>query len=439
LIGRTRAEAGPGQKHRRVFHAEIRRRSVATACCLFTLLSLSCQNQTTTQDIGIVFEQTPRVLASGPHRDPQLAVRASGAIVLALVTSEERGVADLDLYLSHSGGDVFKKRLRINREPGSVMSHSEGSPVFLMGPRSRFHAFWLSDLGRGVRALRTSFSKDFLNSFEAPISVTTGERGTPAFFNAEVSDNGEILAAWLGQYPESDSIPGTAHLIVSRSQDGGSEFSPPVAVASNVCPCCRPAIVAGNDGDWIVAWRDADAENVRRIRVASSKDAGDDWEQWPQLPGPGWQINGCPHSGPTVALHQGVLHIVWYTEAEGIPALLTTSRSLDGGVFSELRSIAPEVKDANHPSLTVVGDRLFVAFQGRPPSEQDGWGKTGIFLKELRSDGEGAIVSIPSGGGTASYPVVTDLHAGRLLVGWTESSEGSNRVMGVRGRIGAAR
>ena len=439
MIGRTRAEAGPGGKSEIMYTEEVERRWLATACCLFTLLSLSCQDLTSTQDIGIVFEQAPRVLASGPHSDPQLAVRASGAIVLAVVTSEERGVADLDLYLSHSGGDVFEKRLRINREPGSVMSHSEGSPVFRMGPRSRFHAFWLTDIGRGVRALRTSFSKDFLNSFEAPITVTTGERGTPAFFNAEVSENGEVLAAWLGQRPEGDSVPGTAHLLVSRSGDGGSEFSPPVAVASNVCPCCRPAIVAGEDGDWIVAWRDADAENVRRIRVASSKDAGDDWEQWPQLPGPGWQINGCPHSGPAVALHQGVLHVVWYTEAEGIPALLTTSRSLDGGVFSELRSIAPEVKDANHPSLAVVGGRLFVAFQGRPPSEQDGWGKTGIFLKELRGDGEGAIVSIPSGGGTASYPGITDLHAGRLLVGWTESSEGSSRVMGVRGRIGANR
>ncbi len=419
--------------------AEVRRRWFVTLCFLFAVPTLSCQDRTTTNDIRIVFERAARVLVSGPHSDPQLAVRASGDIVLALVASEERGVADLDLYLSHSGGDAFEKRLRINREPGGVMSHSEGSPVFLMGPRSRFHAFWLSDVGRGGRALRTSLSKDFLNSFEAPISVTTGERGTPAFFSAEVSEKGEILVAWLGQHPGGDSIPGTAHLIVSRSQDGGSKFSPPVAVASNVCPCCRPAIVAGNDGDWIVAWRDADAENVRRIRVASSKDAGDHWEQWPQLPGPGWQINGCPHSGPAVALHEGVLHVVWYTEAEGVPALLTTSRSLDGGVFSELRSLAPEVRDANHPSLAVVGGRLFVAFQGRPPSEQDGWGKTGIFLKELRSDGGGAIVSIPSGEGPASYPVMTDLHAGRLLVGWTESSEGSSRVMGVRGRIGAAR
>ena len=403
------------------------------------LLAASCQERTAANQIGIVFERTPRALVSGPHRDPQLAVRASGAIVLALVAPEERGVADLDLYLSHSGGDVFEKRLRINRKPGSVMSHPEGSPIFRMGPQSRFHAFWLSDAGRGARALRTSFSKDFLNSFEAPISVATGERGTPAFFSAEVSEQGEILVAWLGQHPGGDSLPGTAHLLVSRSQDGGSKFSPPIAVASNVCPCCRPAIVAGNDGDWIVAWRDADEENVRRIRVASSRDARGHWEQWPQLPGPGWQINGCPHSGPAIALHEGVLHVVWYTEAEGVRAPLITSRSLGGGVFSELQPIASEVRDANHPSLAVVGGRLFVAFQGRPPSEHDGWGQTGIFLKELRSDGGGAIVRVPSGEGTASYPVITDLHAGRLLVSWTEASEGSTRVMGVRGRIDAAR
>jgi len=439
LSGRTGFERNSGQLQPPGRRREALERRLATLSLLLMLLAVSCQERTAANEIGIVFERTPRALVSGPHRDPQLAVRASGAIVLALVASEERGVADFDLYLSHSGGDVFEKRLRINREPGSVMSHPEGSPVFLMGPRSRFHAFWLSEAGRGVRALRTSFSKDFLNSFEAPISVTTGERGTPAFFSAEVSEKGEILVAWLGQHPGGDSIPGTAHLLVSRSQDGSSEFSPPVAVASNVCPCCRPAIVAGNDGDWIVAWRDADAENVRRIRVASSKDAGSHWEPWPQLPGPGWQINGCPHSGPAVALHEGVLHVVWYTEAEGVPALLTTSRSLGGGVFSELRPIASDVRDANHPSLAVAGGRLFVAFQGRPPGEQGGWGKTGIFLKELRSDGGGAIVSLPSGVGTASYPVITDLHAGRLLVGWTEASEGSSRVMGVRGRIGDAR
>lgn len=438
MRGRTGFERNSGQLQPGC-RREARERRLATLALLLMLLAVSCQERTAANEIEIVFERAPRALVSGPHRDPQLIVRASGAIVLAMVASEERGVADLDLYLSHSGGDVFEKRLRINREPGSVRSHPEGSPVFLMGPRSRFHAFWLSDAGRGVRALRTSFSKDFLNSFEAPTLVTTGERGTPAFFSAQVSEKGEILVAWLGQHPGGDSIPGTAHLLVSRSQDGGSVFSPPVAVVSNVCPCCRPAIIAGNDGDWIVAWRDVDAENVRRIRVASSKGAGSDWEQWPQLPGLGWKINGCPHSGPAVALHGGVLHVVWYTEAEGVPALLTTSRSLAGGVFSELRPIASDIRDANHPSLAVVGGRLFVAFQGRAPSEQDGWGKTGIFLKELRSDGGGATVRVPSGEGTASYPVITDLHAGRLLVGWTEVNEGSSRVMGVRGRIGEAR
>jgi hypothetical protein len=319
------------------------------------------------------------------------------------------------------------------------MSHPEGSPIFRMGPRSRFHAFWLSDAGRGDRVLHTAVSKDYLNSFEAPIAVATGTRGTPAFFGAEVSEKGEILVAWLGRDPDGESIPGTASLLVSRSRDGGSEFSTPIVVASNVCPCCRPTIVAGVDGAWIVAWRDADADNVRRIRVASSNGAGEPWETWPPLPGPGWQIHGCPHSGPAIALHEGVFHVVWYSEAEGVPALLSTSRPLDGGPYSTLRRIAPEVNDANHPSLGVVGGRLFVVFQGRSPDVRDGWGQTGVFLEALDGDGQGETIRVPSGEGSASYPSITDLRAGRLLVAWTELGEGSSRVMGVRARLGGER
>lgn len=408
---------------------------LAVALIPLVLLASGClEPRGETQD-AIVFELEPRALATGRHRDPQLAVRASGAIALALVAPGERGIADLDLYLSHSGGDVFEKRLRINRESGSVQSHPEGSPVFVMGPRSRFHAFWLSNVGRGTRALRTSLSKDFLNSFEAPITVTTGKHGTPAFFSAAVSAKGELLAAWLGQRPDAETLPGTAHLLVSRSQDGGEEFSTPIAVAPNVCPCCRPALVAGDDGHWIVAWRDTDAQNVRRIQIASSEDAGRRWTKWPAIPGPGWQIDGCPHSGPAIALHEGTLHVAWYSEAEGRPTLLSTSRPLGGGQFSALRRLAADVTDANHPSLASVGERLFVAFQGRPPDDRGGWGNTEIYLQELGAEAEGPIVRVPRGAGTASYPVISDLHAGRMLVAWTETDEQSSRVMGVRGRL----
>jgi len=221
LRGSTGFERSSGRPWLVGRRRKARKRRLATISFLLALPVWSCQDRTPAIDTEIVFEREARPLVSGQHRDPQLAVRASGAIVLAVVASEERGVADLDLHLSHSGGDVFEKSFRINREPGSVMSHPEGSPVLLMGPRSRFHAFWLSEAGRGARVIRTSVSKDFLNSFETPTNVITGERGTPAFFSAEVSAKGDVLVAWLGHHPGGESIPGTAHLLVSRSQDGG--------------------------------------------------------------------------------------------------------------------------------------------------------------------------------------------------------------------------
>ena len=193
----------------------------------------------------------------------------------------------------------------------------------MQGPGKDFYAVWIDRLPRGQRALVTARSKDLLHSFEPARVITTGERGQPAFFDAAVLSDGSVAASWLARAPAGESLPGTSNLIVRVGDGPGGDFLAPVVVARDVCPCCRPALVAGEDGSLNLAWRTTDENNVRSMLIATSMDQGRTWGVPRSLPEIGWKINGCPHSGPALAFHRGRLHVAWYSEAEGSPVSYT--------------------------------------------------------------------------------------------------------------------
>ena len=90
----------------------------------------------TVHSVGPVsFEPKPRTVLTG--RDPQLAVRASGAISLMKVES-----GNLLLQTSFDGTDSFEAPVRINDVDGEVVSHGENSPQMSVRTRSEFYALW---------------------------------------------------------------------------------------------------------------------------------------------------------------------------------------------------------------------------------------------------------------------------------------------------------
>jgi hypothetical protein len=386
---------------------------------------------------SVIFESNPHPLSTEASRDPQLIVRASGAIALLAVEKAEAGGDNLRLYLSPSGGDVFKKGPRVNTRVGSVRSHGEGTPLLLEGTRGKFYAVWLGsrDSGKRGSVIRVARSDDFLRSFGPPVELGAAQgRGPgPAFFDATVAPDGTLIVAWLGEGSE-ETLPGSSHVLVSSSSDQGRSFTPPVAAASDVCPCCRPGLAADGQGRWFLAWRNMNEEDVRDLVVATSSDAGARWSSAMTLPGPRWQIDGCPHSGPSLAVLAGELFVTWYTEATG-QSRLFWSKSSDGGMnFSSAADIAGDVLDPNHPRLAEIDGRLFVVFQGRDPVAEGSWGSSRPFIRAIGPGEDSLPVAVPHGEGSASYPVLSGLGAGRVVVAWTDSGVAGSTVLAARGR-----
>lgn len=398
-----------------------------------------CKLRTTLPPV-VVFEPEARPLTRVEASDPQPLVRASGAVTVLVAQSATGGGNDLVLYKSTNGGDSFADPVTINRAPGEVVSHGETSPVLLLGPRSEFYAAWVGRPrgSEGSTALRVARSKDFGKTFSDPAVVDTGGSGGPSFFNAGVSPDGVLLVAWFQSGSREQTTPGTSLLLVSTSSDGGGTFGKPVVAAANVCPCCRPAIAASASGRWYLAWRTVDPDQTRDIVVATSTDGGLKWSPPVRVSNDGWKINGCPHSGPSLLAYQSDLYIAWFTEA-GDKSRLYWSHSSDAGqTFAPRSDLAGAIEDPNHVRLGIADGRLLAVFQGREPTEQAGWGRVGIYLREIAPHPEPAPVPVPRGPGSAAYPTVTGLGAGKLLVAWTDMSDAGDSVLTARARFHVA-
>ena len=388
----------------------------------------------------VQFEERPHAVAVA--RDPQLLVRASGALSILAVEPAVDGGSDLRLHVSPSGGDLFEPGPRINQVAGSVRSHGEGTPILLEAPGGKFYAVWLGRRGEGMRGnvIRVARSDDFLRSFGPPVELgaVTGRGPGPAFFDATVSPQGTLIVSWLGQAP-GDSLPGSSHVLVSSSQDQARTFSEPVSASADVCPCCRPGLAADESGRWYLAWRAMDDQDIRDLVIAASPDQGKTWSAAQPVPGPSWKIDGCPHSGPSLEVMNGTLLAAWYTEATGQSRLYWSSSDDGARTFSPAQDIAGKILDPNHPQLAVINDQAFVTFQGREPTEKGTWGLSRPFVRLLGTQGNAQPVGVPPGSGTASYPVLSGLGAGRMIVAWTDSSESGSSILAARGRTALPR
>jgi hypothetical protein len=251
------------------------------------------------------------------------------------------------------------------------------------------------------------------------VRIPTGGRA-PSFFDAEIAPDGTVVIAWLGAVEGRSTPPGTSFVSVLATQDG-KRFSDPVAVAEGVCPCCRPALAFTPEGRWFVGFRQV-RQGVRDIALASSEDRGATWSPPARVFDDGWRIDGCPHSGPALAVAAGALWVAWYSAAEGTPRLYWTRRSLEAQRFEPRRRLSGALLDPNQPALAVDGDRVFSAFQARDPEARGGWGPLGIYLAEL--GGAPAPVRAPGGAGSATEPVLGSLGAGRWWVAWNERGPG---------------
>ena len=395
---------------------------------------------------GYQFEprpSTPLSMYGAPSRDPKLALRASGAVYM-LAVHGGHGRSRLGLAISHDGGDSFAPPVPVSTKQAKVSSHGENSPSFAFGRSTEMYALWEESTGEGMGTnLMFARSLRFGRSWDEPVRITDKDKpSTNAFSSMAVAANGHVYAVWLDGRDRKMGPPGTAAVYLAKSTDRGASFGTNVRVATGVCPCCRPTLGFGRGGEIHVSWRHVFPRHVRDMVVATSSDGGAAFGEAVRVAEDGWKINGCPHSGASMASKGGRLYVTWYSDGDGSSPGIRLAWSEDGAkTFSDATIVSRETLDANHPALTLAGDgRLLLTFQGRDPVKLSGWNPAGPYLVEIGDDGHpGAPQAIPGHAKSISYPTIAGGTVGRVYVAWTERGEKGQQIHLSRGRPSVAR
>jgi hypothetical protein len=132
----------------------------------------------------------------------------------------------------------------------------------------------------GGNDLMFARSLRFGRKFDKPIEVIDKDKpSSNAFSFLTVAPDGDLYAVWLngrGRDPQS-TAPGTSHVYLAKATGKGATWGKNIPVANNVCnvcPCCRPSIAFGAQGEVFVAWRNVDAGDMRDMMLAVSSDHG---------------------------------------------------------------------------------------------------------------------------------------------------------------------
>ena len=248
--------------------------------------------------------------------------------------------------------------------------------------------------------------------------------------------DGALYAAWLDGRDRGQGKSGSASLYIAKSTNRGQSFEKSVRVALNVCPCCRPSLAFTDAKTLHIGWRGVMDGDVRDVFVATSTDGGATFTTGTRVADDNWQLNGCPHTGPTLATMGGRLFVAWRTVTGARARLYLASSNDNGAHFSGQIAADANLLDANHPRLLPLGNSLGLVFQAREAATQDEWSKYDIYFRQI--DKNGALTPLQHlkhAVGSATYPTLLFERPDHLFIAWTEGSEEGRKVVLARGRL----
>jgi hypothetical protein len=385
------------------------------------------------------FEPQPReILAAGGvknSRGPQMAVSASGNLSL-LALYDDGATARVGFTMSHDGGDHFMPIRAVSEEGVTISAHGENNPAMVTSGRT-VYALWEQSGNDGNRDIVLSRSLNEGMTFEKPVRVN--DNSTPSFhgFASLAADpKGGVYVVWLDGRDKPESA-GTFDVYLAHSTDRGATFVPNTRVARTACPCCRPAVAIGSNGEVFVAWRRVFPGSIRDMMLSVSKDGGQTFPQATRVADDGWEINGCPESGATISVDAKNLYVAWMTGGKDSHARIRVASSDDGGLhFRTAQSASEGIRDPNHPVFTKLQNgKLLLSFQGRPVSHNGQWNPTAAFVAEILDDKCGTPVSLGGDGKSASYPATVAGPTGNIFVAWSAAGDQKSSVALIRGHL----
>lgn len=228
------------------------------------------------------------------------------------------------LHRSNDLGRSFQRPVAVNETAEPIYAEGENRPKLALGPGGEIYVSWSQPRAQPYSGfVRLARSLDGGAHFLPPVTVHQDTAEITHRFDAlAVDGQGRVLVAWIDKRDmvsaksNGQSYPGAA-IYYSWSSDRGGHFAPERKLVDHTCECCRIALARSPEGQVSTFFRAIYDDNVRDHAYALLTPDGAP-SAVRRATFSGWQIAGCPHQGPGLAVgHHGAIHATWFEASDG--------------------------------------------------------------------------------------------------------------------------
>jgi hypothetical protein len=277
------------------------------------------------------------------------------------------------VYLSESvdQGATFSVPTAVNRVPEPIYDDGENRPKIAFGAKGEIYVSWSRRIeGRYAGDVRFTRSTDRGMSFDSPITINNDRAPISHRFDSMIVDGkGRLYILWIDKRDLSaakkagEPYAGAA-VYFAVSEDGGRSFQPDRKLVDHSCECCRIATDQDNDGKVIALWRHIYPVNNRDHAIARVIPDQSPISGMPlRATDDDWQIDGCPHHGPDLAVDSdNRAHMAWFSKGNNHKGLSYGQFDLDTGHSSHVVTFDGS-PSASRPQVWVSGQDVYLMWK----------------------------------------------------------------------------
>jgi BNR repeat-like domain len=329
--------------------------------------------------------------------------------------------------ISKDGGSTFQEKISV-KVPEKYSVHAEGMPKIAFKKNGEIIALFEvskpTPTERFAGNLYFISSKDKGKNWSEPQAIhqdTTAGK-SHSFGNLSTLPDGQIGFVWLdeklGKY--------AGRSVKYRQTLPNGTLSNEVIVDSNACQCCRTNLFVDADNNFHVLYRDMLADGSRDISHVVSQDGGKTFSDSKVVFDDKWQVNACPHTGPSTTQVGKDIYTAWFTGKEG-DAGVHLSKIGSGKLMDKI-----ETNRAKHPQVGVLDNQLVMIWDQSMQKDDKFFTKIGLRIFDKQGNFKEEWISPDFM--TSTYPAV--MSSGKnLLVAYEQKKEAKDNSVIVVQRL----